>query len=100
MEYEFIGWCKDEQENTDKVWGVIKLRGDHWGGSYVSFWGRRGKKLQTKTFTHTSDWEMTKHINTKRKKGYQSVNKSRLDVVYPEFEKDLEQTAVWAMLTA
>jgi len=27
-----------------------------------------------------------------------SINKDRLDTVYPEFEADLEKTAMWAML--
>ena len=36
----------------------------------------------------------------KLEKGYVRVNKSRLDQVYPEFETDLQKTAVWAMLGA
>jgi predicted DNA-binding WGR domain protein len=43
---------------------------------------------------------MTKLIDAKRNKGYKEVNKTDLDRVYPEFEQDLEQTAVWAMLSA
>jgi hypothetical protein len=32
----------------------------------------------------------------KRNKGYQEVDKNRLDEVYPEFQSDLEKTAFWA----
>jgi hypothetical protein len=34
----------------------------------------------------------------KQEKGYKSVDISELNEVYPEFEKDLEKTAVWASL--
>jgi hypothetical protein len=34
----------------------------------------------------------------KLKKGYQQVDKNELDKVYPEFEDDLEKTAVMAIL--
>jgi hypothetical protein len=99
MNYQHIGWCKDGTH--DKVWGIICLqepttsyRGD---GKFVTFWGRRGKKLQTKT-VETGHYEVKKMFDKKLDKGYQEVDKRRLDEVYPEFEQDLEQTAVWAML--
>jgi hypothetical protein len=91
MNYAFIGWCKEE--NHDKVWGAIELGKVH----YVTFWGRRGKKLQTKSIV-ISPYHMQKMINEKTKKGYIRVDKNNLDRVYPEFEKDLEQTAMWSML--
>jgi hypothetical protein len=37
-------------------------------------------------------------IRQKTSKGYVGVDKDNLDRVYPEFEKDLEQTAMWSML--
>jgi hypothetical protein len=33
-------------------------------------------------------------------KGYKEVDKQQLDAVYPEFESDLEKTAMWALLQA
>lgn len=96
MDYKFIGWCKEDSH--DKVWGVIQLDGDRWGGSYVTFWGRRGAKLQTKVVDHSSDWDMEKLIRSKSKKGYTGINRDSLDLVYPEFQSDLEQTAFWARL--
>ena len=104
LEYKFIGWCHDEEENHDKVWGVIYLEAraeSHlWGGprrKCLTFWGRRGKKLQTKIVYE--NYELAKLIDTKReKKGYESIDKKHLDKVYPEFESDLEKTAVWATL--
>jgi len=103
MEYEFIGWCRDEEKNQDKVWIVIDLSADtiNWSHTrtYATVWGRRGKKLQHK-IVHASGYDMDILIRRKRDKGYNRVIKSDLDRVYPEFEQDLEQTAVWAMLSA
>lgn len=100
LDYKFIGWCHDEVENHDKVWGVIFLTEQDLRGyaprKCLSFWGRRGKKLQTKIVY--DNWELHKLIDSKRNKGYNSVDKKHLDSVYPEFETDLEKTAVWATL--
>lgn len=114
MEYVFIGWCKED--NHDKVWGIIKTYETPPDASQVrrhgnmneafAFWGRRGKKLQTKTmqypsvgvYDHGGDWELEKLILSKLKKGYIEVDKSKLDQVYPEFQNDLEATAIWQTL--
>ena len=101
MNYEWIGWC--QEDNHDKVWGVIVLERDI--NKYVYnpdhkicvFWGRRGKKLQTKISTE-SQRNINKLINSKSKKGYSSINMENLNKVYPEFETDLHQTAFWASL--
>lgn len=98
MKYEFIGWSRDQTKNEDKVWGIIKLTGNDWQGNYVSFWGRRGKKLQTKIHKEETQWSMERLAEKKKDKGYQQIDQSRLDTVYPEFEKDLQKTAVWSML--
>jgi len=102
MNYKFIGHYYDPIENHDKVWGVIFLEKPTYvpyGGSMVkcvSFWGRRGKKLQTKNVN--DDWDLQKLIKSKTKKGYQEVDVNKLNEVYPEFERDLSKTAVWAIL--
>ena len=98
INYKFIGWCNEE--GHDKVWGVIFLEKptNSWGYSNakcVSFWGRRGKKLQTKMVV--DDWELEKLIRSKTKKGYQTVDTNKLNDVYPEFEDDLSKTAMWSM---
>jgi len=90
IEYKFIGWCKED--NHDKVWGVIDI-GNH---RCVTFWGRRGKKLQTKISAF--DYSVHRLIATKINKGYIRIDKSQLERVYPEFEDDLEKTAVMAIL--
>jgi predicted DNA-binding WGR domain protein len=91
MNYCWIGWCKED--NHDKVWAVI----DSGNYNYTTVWGRRGKKLQTKPFSGGS-YELGRLIGKKQDKGYRAVDKSNLDVIYPDFEKDLEQTAIWAVL--
>lgn len=98
MKYKFIGWCKEGIH--DKVWGAISLREEINSGRYqasvLTFWGRRGKKLQTKLVL--DDWDLSKLITSKEKKGYKEINESDLDQVYPEFQNDLEKTAIWATL--
>lgn len=96
MNYNFIGWCKED--NHDKVWVCIQLDGDRWGGKFVTVWGRRGKKLQHKVIDHSSAWDMERLVKSKHKKGYNKIDKENLDNVYPEFESDLTQTTFWAQL--
>jgi len=100
MTYEFIGWCKEN--NHDKVWGIISLEspGDQYSWSrrkYVVFWGRRGKKLQTKSMTESLE-NISKLVRSKKKKNYVGIDEDKLSSVYPEFKTDLEKTAVWAIL--
>ena len=99
MEFRVIGHYYDPSENHDKVWGVILLGdADRYRPKCLTFWGRRGKKLQTKM--GVDDYEMGKLIRKKEDKGYRSVNENRLNEVYPEFKTDLEKTAMWATLMA
>ena len=98
MKYEHIGWCREG--TSDKVWGAICL--DHSGSSYndnayVTFWGRRGKKLQTK-IVKGNNWTINEMFLKKQDKGYRSVELDELNEVYPEFQQDLEKTAFWATL--
>lgn len=86
----FIGWYQDYWENSDKVWGAIRLG----GGKAVTVWGKRGKKLQTKIVNDDSSLDSL--IRAKIKKGYISVDQAHLTRVYPDFQKDLEKTAFWS----
>lgn len=103
MKYEHIGWCKED--NHDKVWGIILLaenvqHSEAWPfmtNKYVTFWGRRGKKLQTKAWSGSAQ-NAIKMFLKKQDKGYQSVEIDELHRVYPEFQSDLEKTAVWEIL--
>ena len=109
MKYEHILWCRDEKANADKVWGIIMLQEggeivkDKWGVSYrnpskyVTFWGRRGKALQTKIWEGSS-WDADDMKRKKCEKGYQVVDPIEMNTLYPEFEEDLQKTAVWAMM--
>jgi len=105
MKFKHICWQKNEKTNTDKVWGVILLRDNsmdfhslgfkYVDNDYISFWGRRGAKLQTKMFKG-SDWDAIQMFEKKQRNGYQSIEIDELDEVYPEFQQDLEKTAFWA----
>ena len=89
MEYKFIGHCNED--NHDKVWVLMKLRGEGWTGSYAAVWGRRGKKLSYLIHKDKSEWEMDKLIRTKENKDYREINEARLASVYPEFEMILKE---------
>lgn len=100
MKFAHIGWCKED--NHDKVWGIILIREGQGApylepNDYISFWGRRGAKLQTKAFKGTT-WTASEMFHKKKMKGYNEVSKDQLDLVYPEFQQDLERTAIWATL--
>lgn len=102
INYRFIGWCKDEDH--DKVWVAIIINESleyekyGWGSlRWVTVWGRRGKKLQHKVFEGNQN-DLNRVVDSKTSKGYRSVSRNDLDLVYPEFQTDLEQTAVWAIL--
>jgi hypothetical protein len=98
MRYVHIGWCREG--TSDKVWGAICLsEAEQYFGNnkYVTFWGRRGAKLQTKIVEGNS-WTINDMFRKKTNKGYKEVDKFGLDEVYPEFQKDLEKTAFWATL--
>lgn len=102
MKYYWIGHCKEG--NSDKVWGLIRLTGDdkevgYRTNNYVAFWGRRGKKLQTKIHENLDRWDADKLCNKKENRGYKSIDSNRLDEVYPGFEEDLQKTTVWALLS-
>lgn len=105
--YVFIGWLKEGQ--SDKVWGIIELAkpsSQFALGKYLTFWGRRGSKYQTKVVSsgmpYHPFWGCTvldKKITEKIDKGYRSVQKDQLEKVYPEFEKDLQATTFWTLMT-
>jgi predicted DNA-binding WGR domain protein len=97
VDYRYIGWYNED--NSDKVWICIQLSGDRWYGKYLTVWGRRGKKLQSKVVDCAAQ-DMSKLIQTKDDKGYREIPEDKLHEVYPEFEQDLERTAAWGMLRA
>jgi hypothetical protein len=95
MKYLYIGWC---QEGThDKVWGIISLMESQ--GTFLTVWGRRGAKLQTKMWTGSS-YEASEMFRKKKNNGYRQIEEWQLADVYPEFQSDLEKTAFWAALKA
>ena len=98
MKYEFIGHCNED--NHDKVWVLMKLKGEGYSGSYAAVWGRRGKKLSYLIHKDKSQWEMNKLISEKEnRKHYKPIDETRLASVYPEFDNDLKGIALWAILS-
>ena len=95
IDYKFIGWKKGD--GSDKVWGVIYMENRTiLTPKVLIFWGRRGKKLQTKM--DQEGWDLDKLVREKCNKGYKTIYDYQLDNVYPEFLSDLEKTTMWALL--
>ena len=98
---------------VDTVWVVLdlgpsrKFAYDSYR-DYVIAWGRRGGKLQSMTrlgydqsgllygdTRYSKFSQIGKLINKKLDKEYESIDKTRLAEVYPDFEKDLDKLAFW-----
>jgi predicted DNA-binding WGR domain protein len=95
MDYKFIGW--NTTDGADKVWGAIYMEDrTNIRPKVLIFWGRRGKKLQTKM--DREGWDLDKLIRAKTQKGYNQIDNRHLKTVYPEFQNDLEKTTMWALL--
>jgi hypothetical protein len=95
MNYKFIGW--NNRDGADKVWGVIYIEDrTRIRPKVLIFWGRRGKKLQTRI--DREGWDLDKLIREKTDKGYKIIGNYELETVYPEFQNDLEKTTMWALL--
>ena len=80
MDIQFLGWCR--KGTSDKVWGIVKKDTD----LYVTFWGRRGAKLQKKMI-EMDRWDAEKLIGTKIKKGYHEVEKDDMEMVHDSLRK-------------
>ena len=90
MEIIYIGWCHQPTRNHDKVWGIAKH-----GHNHVTFWGRRGNKLQHNVKSMGAT-EVRNLINQKRGKGYVEVDPERVDEVYERFGVDLFMVSLTA----
>lgn len=82
MDIKFIGWCNEGKH--DKVWGI----GDCGNNEYMTFWGRRGNKLQTNR-KHMGMNEALKLVNQKARKGYVRFEKDELDEIHENFRKQV-----------
>lgn len=105
--FVFIGW--NTEGNSDKIWGYFlrpteedmslpfwkrpsKLRG--W--NCCVFWGRRGKAMQFKA--DTTGHELDKLVSSKLKKGYLSINETKLLAIWPTFIEEAEGKLMWEVL--
>ena len=84
MRVKFLGWCHQPTRGHDKVWGLI----DKGNGEFMTFWGRRGNKLQTNT-KPLSEGQQHTLISSKLRKGYRKVEKEEMDTVYDHFGRDV-----------
>lgn len=112
--------CKmyDKEADIDKIWGIIQIGFDNdtynkeqpWltpralicptpTNKYVTFWGRRSKKLQIKIWDGYP-YDTQQALINKIQNGYHVVNKKHIESIYPKFKQDLEKIASWSTLKA
>jgi predicted DNA-binding WGR domain protein len=103
---QWIGWCKNPKDNSDKVWGVILVDTNtpdntyrNHAQKYAFCWGRRGKTLQLKVLSKYES-EIDALIRSKVKKGYTHIPNEDLADVYPEFEYDIDWVQIEGKIIA
>ena len=104
-EFGFIGWCKDDYENHDKVWGYFYRptpNANTWtrkrsGWNCCVFWARRGKAMQFKA--DVTGYELDKLVQSKLKKGYDRISQPKLFEIWPTFISEAEGKLMWDVLS-
>lgn len=91
LNFIYIGWCKDSDSNTDKVWTAFKA-----GETYYAGWGRRGKSIRFKKHNSFSDLE---RVMKQKKKKYSEVDSFQLFTVFPYFQDEIEKRLTFCKLT-
>lgn len=92
----FFGWCHEIDAKTgrvshDKIWGYIKAQGE-----FITFWGRRDKKL---SFKRGSDYpNLDKTAREKSAKGYRDTTMEEMNSLDPEFETRFEEGLILVMM--
>lgn len=102
-DFGFIGWCNED--NHDKIWGYFYRptpNAGSWqrkssGWNCCVFWARRGKAMQFKADTTGST--LNKVVNSKIKKGYDSITQPKLFEIWPTFIKEAEEKLMWDVLS-
>lgn len=95
MRFKFVGWCNDPPH--DKIWGLIFLKEGIYTSSYMIFWGRRGKQIQSKIYVD-SHYGVNDKIHTKQNRGYQHVEFYDLCKDFPDLERELSKLTILSML--
>lgn len=105
QEFGFIGW--NTEGTSDKIWGYFfrptpgidnmpYWRGKDIGRNIVIFWGRRGKTMAFKAGVY--DHEIGTLMSSKIKKGYISINETKLLAIWPTFIQEAEAKLMWEVL--
>jgi predicted DNA-binding WGR domain protein len=82
MDIMYLGWCREG--TSDKVWGIVKK--DEY--LHLTFWGRRGAKLQKK-LSDMDSHEANTLIRSKQKKGYVEIPKDDMEMVHDSLRKHI-----------
>jgi len=95
--FGWIGRCKED--NHDKIWGYFyrPTPPDQYYRNCCVFWARRGKAMRFKADTATYDLT-DRLVQSKRRKGYISINQSHLFEIWPTFIEEAEAKLMWDVL--
>jgi hypothetical protein len=92
----FLGWCYEKNAQGkvthDKIWGIIRV-----DGSFITFWGRRDKKLQFKRASSYDD-DVFDLMYKKQRKGYHASSWEEMVKLDPEFETRFEEEIILVQL--
>lgn len=106
-EFGFIGWCKDDAANHDKIWGYFyrptreydntwsfdKKHGQH----VVIFWARRGKAMQFKP--DIAGYTLDNYaLGKQNKKDYRKISVEEFLTIWPSFIQECEEKLMWDVL--
>ena len=108
MKIDYLLRYQNTDTGSDKIWGIICLNPDKTFDpfesdrtfDYVTFWGKKGGRLQTKQWTgYSCDAYQLAKRKQHKKIGYLPVDRRRLTTEYSGLKEELERIVTWAVLT-
>jgi hypothetical protein len=97
--FNWIGRC--QYDNHDKIWGwffYFQHESDRkTQNKCYSFWSRTGKTPSFKTHQYNK-WEMKRLVSSKKDKGYNNIDLTDLNKLWPTFYDDIENRFVLHIL--
>lgn len=92
VKVEWFGWYKNDEENSDKVWGWLNVN-----GNLYNFWAKRGKRIAFKQ--HADAHDFRKLCREKRDKGYVEIPQAQIEQVYEDFFNKVQRHLFNAKMT-
>jgi predicted DNA-binding WGR domain protein len=84
-------WYRDL--SSDKLWGIADYQ-----GRAITFWGKRGGKLDFKLLNASEQKGAEKKADKKRRDGYRDTSFEELEVELPGFKNEFDYQISMAIL--